>query len=503
MAIRDKRIVGGNGINYTKECDSSSDYAVMPNSTYFRDVSDGLIYYKDSGGTVIGIFGSLSGRFGIANSFGVYIYYPTLTLAIAAAVSGQTIDVFADVVETGNVEVVLKDGVVINGNGHTYTLNNSGIYNCLLINATGNYNLKNYNIVRSGSIVTTTYQNLCIYISSPTVDMDFNSCKFTGSHSVLQNTFGLPPKSIRLNGGEYYSSDYVAIISRGMYINSIYIESTASNSSFPELASCLYAAPNGSGYPSVVTNIVARQKVNGIAVYLYTSSMYSSSCFSSAQSALVHGDGGCYSENCIGQSDGLYGIYGSGFFKNCSGSSSASLGFYANVGRAVNCNGYSLGATAFFATNFSTADNCHGYSTGGVGFTITSNVIANNCSGHSTVSFGGYNYNATMNNCVLVADAAIVTSALEATILSIYNKCTFHCRWANAAGHCVSITTNLEEYINCTFIASHASANALNAAAAKTIKYSHSDFRGMTTPVHANVTQGITNIQDLQGNLLN
>ncbi|GEM_PF-5447056 len=56
MALRDTRISGGNGIDYTKECDSPSDYASMPNSTYFKDLSDGLIYFKNKVGLVFGLF---------------------------------------------------------------------------------------------------------------------------------------------------------------------------------------------------------------------------------------------------------------------------------------------------------------------------------------------------------------------------------------------------------------------------------------------------------------
>ena len=56
MAIRDVRVSGSNGINYTKECDSSGDYASIANSTYFRDLSDGLIKFKTAGGVVQNIF---------------------------------------------------------------------------------------------------------------------------------------------------------------------------------------------------------------------------------------------------------------------------------------------------------------------------------------------------------------------------------------------------------------------------------------------------------------
>ena len=58
MAIRDKIISGSNGINFTKETDSSADWPSIANSTYFRDVADGLIHYKNSAGTVLEIYGA-------------------------------------------------------------------------------------------------------------------------------------------------------------------------------------------------------------------------------------------------------------------------------------------------------------------------------------------------------------------------------------------------------------------------------------------------------------
>lgn len=56
MGIRNKNIKNGNGISYSKEVDSSADWSGVTNSTYFKDLSDSLIYYKNSGGTVISIF---------------------------------------------------------------------------------------------------------------------------------------------------------------------------------------------------------------------------------------------------------------------------------------------------------------------------------------------------------------------------------------------------------------------------------------------------------------
>jgi hypothetical protein len=64
--------------------------------------------------------GSSGGIWGIANSSGVYTYYATWALAVAAATSGQVIELFADITETTST-YILKNGVNVNGNGHTIT----------------------------------------------------------------------------------------------------------------------------------------------------------------------------------------------------------------------------------------------------------------------------------------------------------------------------------------------------------------------------------------------
>ena len=44
MAIYNKTIKNSNGITYTKEVDGPSDWYGIQNNTYFKDLSDDLIY---------------------------------------------------------------------------------------------------------------------------------------------------------------------------------------------------------------------------------------------------------------------------------------------------------------------------------------------------------------------------------------------------------------------------------------------------------------------------
>jgi hypothetical protein len=115
----------------------------------YTDTANGNTYqYTTSWQTVSYSAGSSGGIWGIANSSGVYTYYATLTLAMAAAVSGNTIELFADIVETGSVAITLKSGVKINGNGHTYTLSVNDNTHALICSVT--VELFNWKVVRTG-----------------------------------------------------------------------------------------------------------------------------------------------------------------------------------------------------------------------------------------------------------------------------------------------------------------------------------------------------------------
>ncbi len=76
-----------------------------------------------------------SGVWGIADAAGAYTFYSTIALANAAASAGDTIVLFTNVTETGAVTWNLVNGVNINLNGHTYTLDNAGAIAAITDNA--------------------------------------------------------------------------------------------------------------------------------------------------------------------------------------------------------------------------------------------------------------------------------------------------------------------------------------------------------------------------------
>lgn len=90
MGIRNKNIKNGNGISYSKEVDSSADWSGVTNSTYFKDLSDSLIYYKSSGGTVISIFEEGGGGTSTLNNGNIFVGNAS-NVATSVTMAGDTL----------------------------------------------------------------------------------------------------------------------------------------------------------------------------------------------------------------------------------------------------------------------------------------------------------------------------------------------------------------------------------------------------------------------------
>ena len=82
--------------------------------------------YRYNGSTWVALAAGY-GILGIASTGGNYTYYSTYTLAMTAAVAGETVEQFGNITETSNVTITIKDGVSINMNGYTYTTDGSTV----------------------------------------------------------------------------------------------------------------------------------------------------------------------------------------------------------------------------------------------------------------------------------------------------------------------------------------------------------------------------------------
>lgn len=397
-----------------------------------------FIQIKSSGG------GSASGIWGISNATGVYTYYTTLTLAMAAAVSGQVIEMFADVTETGAVSITLKTGVNINGNGHTYYHTNATAdLKTLIVSDTINTDVTilNLNVVKSNST------GPCIYLGTNGT----GTLIFTGS------------KLVHLGTGEcvglFANADYEVI--------NLYAKATSNN---------------------------------GIRMSGGNSKLINCYGYSTSGSGIAVSGGGCAVTNCTGVSNSGNGLYiNNGKITDSTGISNGTHGIVVAGGIMNNCKGFSAGGNGIHAY-YCNIYSCYGYSSAGIGIhMVSSPTFASDCTGYSTSTYGIHSAEVgtkSLVNCIAISDAA--------TALYLYSQalnCTAISNWNNAAGHGI-LLNGIATITNCTIRTTNASANSIIGNAAYVVKYANNSYMGATTPINANVTQGITNTQDNQGNIL-
>ena len=445
MAVTTIGTTMAGAINYTIVTDTSADFASVANNTYFYNKADEIVRYKNSSGVVLEIFsvaGTTPGVFGISNSSGVYTYYATLTLAMAAATSGQVIEMFADVTETGAVSITLKTGVNINGNGHTYYHTNATAdLKTFIVSDTINteVTILNLNVVKSNST------GPCIYLGTNGT----GTLIFTGS------------KLVHLGTGEcvgmFANADYEVI--------DLYAKATSNN------------GIRMSGFNSKLTN-----------------------CYGYSTSGSGIAIGNSTVTNCTGVSNTGAGLYiNNGKITDCTGISSGTHGIVVAGGVMNNCKGFSAGGSGIHAY-YCNIYSCYGYSTAGVGiWMVSSPTFASDCTGYSTTTYGINSAEVgtkSLVNCTAISDAAVALWLYGSAL-----NCTAICNWNNVAGHGI-LLNGIATITNCTIKTTNASANSIIGGAAYVVKYANNSYIGATTPINANVTQGITNTQDNQGNIL-
>lgn len=314
-------------INYTFTTDTSADWASVANSTYFYDKADKLVHFKNASGTVLEIFaagGSASGIYGISNGSGVYTYYTTLTLAMAAATSGQVIEMFGDVVETGAVTIVLKDGVSINGNGHSYKSSYSAtnIY-MFTISGTVTFTISNMRIERTAGVYAVLGHG-------------------TSGTLYLNNTYIVSNQTAEV----IYSDTSTGAIDGGIILNTSATGSGIfANYTLRLLNTKCIASGSGHGfytdnYPSYLYNCYG-QSNSGAGLRSITSTMVSCIGVSTSGTGIIQGSSSAVTRNCHGLSTSGTGIGLGGSSYNCTGTSVSGVGADCSGPQSVNCSGIS------------------------------------------------------------------------------------------------------------------------------------------------------------------
>jgi hypothetical protein len=370
---------------------------------------------------------------------------------MAAATAGQTIEMFADVVETGAVTVTLKNGVNINGNGHTYTLNNSGLNHALSAanSVTTSCNIINLNVVRTGS-TGSVFDSSCLILG------------INGSGVI--NCSGSTFRNSGSGSGILYNS-----------------------SSIHEINNAVAYATTAFGAIGIFTNVGA--KLNNSIGY----------GTSGGTGIRCHNGGDI--QNCTGVSDSGTGIYGlGGNHSNSVGISASGAGFFS-AAISINCVGRSTSGVGFDIQSATSMINCVGMSVSGVGLYVLA-AYTYNCTGISASSRGlqllsgavAYNTTSRSTSSYSVFANSLLSEIYNSTIIS---------NWNNAGGIGISSNTTVIPSIilNSTFLLSNAGAPYLfNNTAAQAVSTRGNTYKGGGA-YSVLITQAIVAVEDSQGNI--
>ena len=294
--------------------------------------------------------GTSGGRLGIADSTGTYTYYTTLTLAMAAATSGQTIEFFTDFTETTATAITLKNGVNINGNNHTYSYT-AATGNCFIDNGVAvTCSILNLKISR------TNYTSGSVYVqSSGSSDTNWNGSQIfvTASANNMIDILGtLRNCWVKVTGNG--TAIYSAYTSNSRFFN-CYGESTGSGTGLSCRTSTLY-------------NCIGLS-VSGNAIYGDQSNIYNSTFRTTSGVCAQYGT----YQNCNAVSSSSFGFQQCTLY-NCVGVSTSNAG--------INSGGYVIrNSTSISGVGVSGGEwyNCHIFTSLSPAVDVSMGVM-NNCS---------------------------------------------------------------------------------------------------------------------------
>lgn len=417
--------------------------------------NDTTKFLRGDGTWAVPAAGSSSGKFGISDSTGAYTFYSSLSSAITAASSGQVIELFADITESSSTAVDLKAGVIIQGNGHTYT-HTSTTGNTFVCPTAGTYQFMNLNINRT--------------VTTPT-----GAAIFAGKSGAFYHVYTLVFNTTTVQYN-YTSSVGATVFFDPISVHSFIIDG-------------LRAIANGSGTMIPSSARVTNMR-NSYLENTGTGSGFAAENFSPSYASLEN----CYIKTNSGTS---FVLSYSAQARNCTGISESGKAYES--GFVYDSYGFSNTYRAF---DSSVMYNCSAYTTTGVCI-YGGGVNMYNCTGQSTTGYvvrpyyGGakiYNSSLYSSGSIVCYDYDFPVSLMNCSVITDYN---------NSSGHAISTgpSSANNQFINNYIQVANASANCIKGSQAITAKYTNNNFSGATTSVNANVTQGTSNSEDSQGNI--
>jgi hypothetical protein len=247
-----------------------------------------------------------TGIWGIANASGVYTYYATWALAVAAATSGQVIELFADITET-TVSYILKSGVNIQGNGHTITFNNSliGFYDndvaCTVV-------FSNINLIKT--------QNLAV----PVIQC-FNDSSNIGGYNTIINVANASGSGFYGSGTVWgftfigQSNYIITRYYRVLIINNCSFNGTGSLSlnDITTLNNCYMKSTGTVNSGNIYNSIIISTSNTAYYVDVFSTKIVNSTLISMTSYAIASGGGGGLIDNCYIYSAGARPLTNSAF----------------------------------------------------------------------------------------------------------------------------------------------------------------------------------------------
>jgi hypothetical protein len=460
-------IIAGNAApHFRTEAGNIVKLYTQPAVTSSQGIADALtnLGFLTGSSTIPGVS---FGAFGVANSSGSYTYYTTFSASIAAATSGQTVEMFADVIETGSVTVTLKNGVNISGNGHTYTLNTSGgpnafslpssatcfIFDAILrvLNSSGSLMVLGTNsTLRGNAILYGSGSTSSEYAVTTTSTIPANISGFTIITEGAKN-------GIFLGNGSF--GDNLQIYSNtgiGLWIQD---SAQVRNSN-------IYA-----------TNPSTR------AVYVQGGLLYS----------MVY-SGGANAGNAIHMQSG--------------NNTTQPRGIY-------NCDVKSLTGHGVFMDNAMDLEDCKitTYGTNKNALTFDTNATTTYTDVHKCVlrSINGACVNQVLRwvsftDCYLFAGAGSgITNSFNNSTFNVVRLRDSYVEVAhnsNTSHGALLSNSTLHEISDCYFSLANSGSYALKAQGSTTAKYLQNSFTGSAVPVDPNISQGMISTQDNFGNII-
>lgn len=381
------------------------------------------------------------GLVSVTDSSGTPTFYATIQSAITNSSSGETVTLHTDITETSTTTINLKDGVNINLNGYTYTLNQASTNNCFSDNNIAlECHIMNGVVKRTGGTFSSS-NSVCLEVTN---SQSLIKCYTT----VFESDFGT---------AVYVNGDVEGGIFRGV-----------------------------------------------LGAFVDTAKLTNSTCYGTTSNGITTINGGDL-HNCKGYSDSGDGINGTGDIFDCYGQSNSGNGVDCNTSSfSFNVTGVSNSGIGVTIDSDGMNINGKSNSNYGVrlesGFNSVTDVKGYSNSNYG-VSFSSGSGNGVFTNIVAHSKSNIAMSMLINAGSVYFTNITAITEWNNTGGHGIVVAgSDTDHYIIGAKI-KVASSSAYGISGSKSIHYSNVNVVGATTGIDPSITNLTTNIIDSQGNI--